>query len=131
MMSEYDVHTPSEHETGAAADSTDSADGAERDDVADSAYERFSRARLYTVVALVCAVLTIWFLFNNVFLSPVFGFAGAFCSWRGLKNGGNKPALLLLGLICLAPALLAGLFLLMLLPNLPDLSFSDVRYVNE
>jgi hypothetical protein len=97
----------------------------------DAQYERFSRARFYTVAAAVAALLTCWYMVNNVFLAPVAGIAGALCSWRGIRNDGNRWRLLVLLAICLLPALIAVVALLLLLPNLPSLSFSDVKIVKS
>jgi len=95
----------------------------------DEGYERFSRARLFTVVAVVATLLTAWYMFHNVFLAPVTGIVGAFAAWRGIKNGGNRTLLLAVIVVCLIPSLLAIIALLTLLPNLPSLSFSHVKVV--
>jgi hypothetical protein len=95
----------------------------------DAAYERYSRARVYTWVASVAALLTLWYMFHNVFLAPVVATIGALCSWRGLKNGGQRRLLLTLMVICLIPALIAAVALLALLPNLPSLKLSGIHYV--
>jgi ABC-type spermidine/putrescine transport system permease subunit II len=86
------------------------------------------RARLYLGAGAVCALLSILFMFQNVFLVPVFGLIGIFCAWRGWKNGGNGLLAFLVFAVCGLPALIAGIWLLLLLPNLPSLRLGGVSY---
>jgi hypothetical protein len=97
----------------------------------DVAYARASRVRLYTVIAVVCVPLTVWYLWQNVFLSPVFGVAGVITSLLIIRNGGPRAVGLLLFVLNGAPALFAGVVLISLVPNLPHLSFDGVSFVAD
>jgi hypothetical protein len=86
------------------------------------------RARAYTVVGVLMAIGSVYFLFGNVFLVPVCGLVAIFCAWRGWKNGAPGPLMLLIFAVGGLAALIAGVALVLLLPNLPTLKFGDVHY---
>jgi hypothetical protein len=90
-----------------------------------------ARARLYLAAGAVCAVLTVLFMFGNVFLVPVFCLIGIFCAWRGWRNGGNALVALLVLVVCGLPGLIAGAALLLLLPNLPHLEVGGISYQRD
>ncbi len=92
------------------------------------AEQPLDRAKVYSVVGVIMAIGTIYFLFGNVFLVPVCGLIAMFCAWRGWKNGAARPLMVVVFVIGALPALFAGTALISLLPNLPSLKFGHVHY---